>query len=166
MNAAVWFGAAVAFTVAVLPAFLAADMQKMLGEIYSGIAAQIVFERYLALHYWCGAVALVHQLAEWIYLGKALQRFTLGLIVALFSLGLVSGLWLQPKVKKLHQIKYARPTLYTPSQQAQAAREYGFWRGVSQIINLLVLGGLTFYAWRTVHTGDSPRFVPTGKFRS
>ena len=46
-------------------------------------------------------------LAEWVYLGRALQRVTAGLLVALFLLGLIGGLVLQPKMRELHLIKYS-----------------------------------------------------------
>ena len=54
-----------------------------------------MFERYFVLHYCCGGLALLHQLAEWVYLGKAMQRFTFGLLMAILSISLLGGFWLK-----------------------------------------------------------------------
>jgi hypothetical protein len=166
VNAAVWFGAAAFFTFAVAPTFFTPEMKKLLGDIYGGLVAQLVLERYFMLHYWCGGVALLHLLAEWVYLGKALQRVMLWLLIGILGLGLLGGLWLQPKLKRLHQIKYGRSDLFTSAQKASATRSFRVWHGVSQAMNLLVLGGLVVYYWRTVHPNEGPRFVSATKFRS
>src|SRR5436190_8946410 len=97
VNAAVWFGAALFFSFGIAPAFFTPEMKRLFGDFYCGLIAQAVLERYFVLHYCCGALALVHQLAEWVYLGKALQRFTFGLLLAILTLSLTGGLWFQPK---------------------------------------------------------------------
>ena len=170
-NAAIWFGAAVFFTFAVAPTFFTMEMKQLLGgglsgEIYSGLVAQMVLERYFMLHYCCGGIALVHLLAEWVYLGKALRRLMLWLVLGIFGFSLLGGLWVQPKLKHLHQIKHGRPEFFTPAQKASATHGFRVWHGVAQAMNLLILGGLLIYYWRTVHPNDGPRFVTTTKFRS
>src|SRR5262249_40080484 len=107
MNATVWFGSSVFFTFVGAPAIFSEDMKAAFGaqnarsaDYFTGAIAQIVIARYFLLHHVCGAVALVHLLVEWLYLGKALERFMLGLLVGLFSVGLVGGFWLQPKLKE------------------------------------------------------------------
>src|SRR5262245_17853222 len=106
MNATVWFGAALFFSFGIAPAFFTPEMKKLLGDIYAGLVAEMVFERYFALHYICGAIAVIHQLAEWVYLGKPLQRLTFGLLAGVLMLSLVGGVWIQPKLRELHRIKY------------------------------------------------------------
>ena len=165
LNAAVWFGAALFFTFGIAPAFFTAEMKKLLGEIYSGLVAQMVLERYFVLHYCCGAIALVHQLAEWVYLGKALQRLTFGLLLGILALNLAGGLWLKPKLTELHRIRYSRPEQYSAAQRQDAARLFRNWHSVSMIMNLAVLAGLALFAWRLAMPPNGPRFVP-GKFRS
>src|SRR5258707_218322 len=120
MNAAVWFGAAVFFSFGIAPAVFTPEMKNLLGEIYSGLVAQAVFERYFVLHYCCGALALMHQLAEWVYLGKALHHFTFGLLVGILALSLAGGFVLQPRLKALHQIKYSQQS--TPEERSEARR--------------------------------------------
>ena len=164
MNAAVWFGAALFFSFGVAPAFFTVEMKKLLGEIYAGLVAQSLIERYFVLHYCCGALALVHQLAEWVYLGKALQRFTFGLLIGILALSLTGGLWLQPRLKELYRIKHARPEQVTAAERTEAARLFGTWHGVSQVVNLLMLAGLGIFLWRISTPQNGPRFTP-GKFR-
>ena len=178
MNAAVWFGAAIFFTFAAAPVFFTPETQKLVGIAQAGIVAQKVLERYFALQYWCGSIALMHQLAEWVYLGKALQKVTFGILLGAFLLVLMGGLWLQPKLQKLHQIQYAylkTPEGYIPlpkndqpseAQRSRAKKTFGAWHGVAMAINVLVLGGLAFYVWRVANPTDGPRFVPANKFRS
>src|SRR5947208_12848749 len=97
MNAAVWFGAALFFTFGIAPAFFSPEMKRLLGDIYSGLVAQLVLERYFVLHYCCGGIALLHQLAEWVYLGKRLHRFTFGLLVIVLLLAICGGAALAPR---------------------------------------------------------------------
>ncbi len=166
MNAAVWFGASVFFTFAVASAFFTPQMKHLFGEAYTGIIAQQVVERYYVLYYWCGPIALLHQLAEWVYLGRALQRLTLIALAGAFCLGLIGGLGLQPKVNRLHQVKYGRNELYTPAQKAQATKSLKLWHGVAVAANYLALAGLALYVWRVANPSGGPRFVPASKFRS
>jgi len=171
MNAAIWFGAAIFFTFGVAPTFFSPGMKALLGgtsraDAYAGLIAQMVLERYFVLNYWCGAVALAHLLAEWVYLGKAIHRWTLGILLGAFFMALCGGLWLQPKLRDLHLIRYAEEGHYTPVEKIQAARSFSLWHGVSQVMNLAVLGGLGIYVWRITHSSDAPRFVSASKFRS
>jgi len=170
LNIAVWFGAGFFFTVAVAPAFFSMEMKTILGDanypVFSGRLAMLVVSRYYILHYWCGSIALLHQLAECFYLGKPLQRLNFGLLVAICCLSLFGGLWLQPSLRKLHEIKYGRNELYLPAQKQQAAHAFRVWHGVASAINVLVLGGLGFYLWGMANGANGLRFVPSGKFRS
>jgi hypothetical protein len=169
-NAAIWFGSALFLAVAAAPAIFSGDMKRLFGQAYVGLMAQNVVGAYFVLQYWCGAVALLHQLAEWVYLGKRLHRVTFGLLITLFCLGLISGLWLQPKLKAWHRIKYStelyHQELYPEDHKDRAAMLFRVWHGVSQGVNLLTIGGLAFYLWRMTMLSEGPRFVPATKFRS
>ena len=164
MNAAVWFGASLFFMVGVAPALFSPEVKKHLGEIWPGIIAFIVFERYFALQYWCGAIALAHHLAEWVYLGKPLQRATMLIVLGVFGLGLFGGLWLQPRLERLHAVKYGKS--YTKEQQTTAKNSLSGWHVVSRITGLLSLVGLGIYIWRMGNPPNPPRFMPATKFRS
>ena len=167
MNAAVWFGAAIFFTFGIGAAPFSPEMKELLGPknspYFSGAIAQILIARYFRLQLACGAVALLHLLAEWIYLGRAPQKLCFGLLIALVAAGLVGGYWLQPKLKELHKIKYG---VKTPAAQREAAdHSFRAWHGLSQGIILLMLAGLAVYLWRVANPADTARFVSTAKFR-
>jgi len=178
MNAALWLGGSVFFTFAVAPAFFSGEIKLLesqggLHPFYVGAIAQIVLERYFYLFYVCGAVAVVHQLAEWVYLGRALHRVTVSVLAGLILIGGLGGLWLQPKLKHLYFIRngmtaqYARPAAPIPeTERAQAAKSFRLWHGVSSSINLLGLAGLLFYFWRVTHPSDNLRVLGATKFRS
>lgn len=167
MNAAVWFGAAVFFTVGAGPSAFSQDMKHLLGEnnypYFSGAIAQVIIARYFHLQLACGIVALLHALAEWLYLGRPLKKLGTGLVVGLFALGLAGGFWLQPKIKELHAAKYA--TNNPPAVQVAKARSLRVWHGVAQTVNLLSLAGLAVYVWRVAHPISTTRFVTPVKFQ-
>lgn len=169
MNAAIWFGAAIFFTFGVAPTFFTSEFKAQFGDYgdyWAGAIAQSVLERYFILSYWCGALALAHMLAEWVYLGKAIQRLTLIILIGAFSLGLMGGLWMTPKLERLHKIRHEMTDAYTDAQKLKASNTFRFWHGVSQVMNLVVMGGLGTYLWRMTHTSETPRFRTAGKFRS
>ena len=85
-------------------------MKRLLsGDLYSGAAAHIVTHSYWAVYYWCGGVAIFHQLAEWVYLSRPLKSLLTYLLGTIFVIGLVSGLIIQPRLEKVYAQKYARP---------------------------------------------------------
>ena len=167
MNAAVWFGAAIFFTFGIGSAPFSQEMKDLLGPknspYFSGAIAQILVARYFHLQLVCGAVALIHVLGEWIYLGRNPQKLWLGLLIALITAGLLGGYWLQPKMKELHRVKYAVKT--SPQDRERADHSFRAWHGTAQGINLLILIGLAAYLWRVANPADPARFVSTAKFR-
>jgi hypothetical protein len=155
-NAAVWFGAAIFFTFAVGPAFFSDRMLNLLGRPHAGAAAQLVLERYFLLHQICGGVALVHVVAEWLYMGKPLQRLTLWLLIGIYSLGLIGGYGLQPKLQGLHRTIYGPGA--TTEQRQQARRSFNTFHGLSQFLNLVVMAGVALYLWRVTAPGNGYRY--------
>lgn len=164
LNAAIWLGAAISFTVALGPAFFSAEMKSILPPPYNGAAAQIIIKRYFILLYCCGGIALLHFVLEKLYSGKVFERLTAGALVFAICLGLLGGIWLQPKLRDLHLKKYDSRS--SPELRAQVDRSFKTWHGVSQTMNLAVIGGLLLYFWRTSNAGNTSRFVNTHKFRS
>lgn len=164
LNAAVWLGAAVSFTIAVGPAFFSTDMKVLIPPPYNGAAAQLVIQRYFILLNCCGGIALIHWIVEKLYLGRLSERFILVLLLATISLGLFGGFWLQPKLKDLHRKKYD-PRSSTEVHTA-SDRSFKIWHGVSQTMNLFVIGGLLIYLWRIGNPADGTRFVSAQKFKT
>ena len=166
LNAAVWFGTAIFFTFGAGLAPFSQEMKSLLGPnnypYFSGAIAQILIARYFHFQLACGMVAVLHLLAEWLYLGKYPQKLQVGLLIGLASAALIGGYWLQPKLKALHATKYGLNT--RPEIREAAARSFRAWHGVSQVVNLLMVGGLAVYLWRAANPSDPTRFVSAVKF--
>ena len=166
LNAAVWFGTAIFFTFGVGFAPFSQEMRDLLGPknfpYFSGAIAQILIARYFRFQVGCAIVATLHLLAEWLYLGKYPQRLQTGLLIGVASAALVGGYWLQPRLKGLHATKYGVNS--RAEIREAAARSFKAWHGVSQVVNLLVVGGLGIYLWRAANPHDQTRFVSAVKF--
>jgi hypothetical protein len=166
LNAAVWFGSAIFFSFGVGFAPFSQEMKHLLGPnnypYYSGAIAQILIARYFQFQTACVVVAILHLLAEWLYLGKRPDKFQAGLLVGLCCVALLGGYWLQPKMKTLHAVKYAVNN--RPEIRLAAGRSFKVCHGVSQVINLFVVGGLAVYLWRAANPSDPTRFVSAAKF--
>ena len=167
MNAAVWFGAAVSFTVAIGPAIFSDDMRHLLGDhnfpYFKGAIAEVVIARQLDLQIVCGLIAVAHACAEWLYLGRPLHRFWTGLLAVLVAFSLLGDFAFQPKIKALHAIEYAANLPAT--ERAAAGKRLGLWHGLAQAMNVLMLGGLAIYLWRVAHPVSTTHFVtPAAKF--
>ncbi len=172
LNAAVWFGASLFFTIAVGPAIFSKEMLALFGaaqsetlaRYYAGSVAQVVIERFFVLQHWCGAIGLLCLLAEWVLTGRPLQRATLLLVLALFCVGLAGGFWLQPRLHQWHRAMYGLNGPTTQTQIDQAHRSFVIWHGVSQAANGIVLIGLGVLLWRVSQPVGMTRFAARPKY--
>lgn len=171
VNAAIWFGAGVFFAAAILPAIFSPDMHKVFGvaadspyyPYYPGGVALVLFKRFFMLQYVCGIIALLHLFAEKLYLGRPLPRLGTALVIGIFSLALIGGVWLQPRMEILRQ------TIYTgtnPDQKERARHSFGLWHGISEFANLVIIGGLLAHLVRVTRPGESDRYSTFTIFRS
>jgi len=166
LNAAVWLGGAIFFTFGAGLVPFSAEMKDLLGPnnypYFSGAIAQLFIARYFHFQLVCCVVAVLHLLAEWLYLGRFPRKLQAGLLIGLCSAVLVGGYWLQPKLKALHATKYAvNPR---PETREAAGRSFRAWHGVSQVVNLVLVGGLAAYLWRAANPSDPTRYVSAVKF--
>jgi hypothetical protein len=161
VNAAIWLGAAVFFTLGAGPAVFSDDMKTLLGPnnypYFSGAIAQVVIARYFKLQLVCMGIAVVHLFAEWIYASRPLRRLNGYLVLGLVVFGLAGDLGLQPQVKRLHRAKYAVNA--TLASRERAAYSLRLWHGAAQGINLLLLAGLLTYLWRAANPDDPSRLL-------
>ncbi len=160
VNAAIWFGAGVFFAAGILPGVFSQEMHTLFREAagattYSGAVALLLFKRFFLLQYICGAVAVLHLLAEKLYLGRTPSRWGTALVVIIFALGLLGGLALQPRMENLRHTMYAGRT---QEQRDQARHSFGLWHGISEFTNLLILGGLLAHLVRVTRPADPGRY--------
>jgi hypothetical protein len=162
LNASIWCGATI-FLLIGLPGVFSEEIKHLLKE-YVGFPAQALIARYYLLSYCCSAIALAHLTIEWLYLGRAAQRFTLGLLLGLTFLGLAGGLFVQPKLNQLYLTKYWKGK--TVEARTHAAKTFKIWHVTSECANLLVAGGLIVYLWKVTRNADNSRFAGLNKMRS
>ena len=155
VNASIWTGASL-FMLICVPGLFSAEMTRLLTPAYVGFPAEAILSRYFMLQYVCSGVALVHLFTEWLYLGRPIQRFTLWLLVGIACLGLLGGLVFQPKITRLHVAKYWGKTA---AVQAGAAQSMKTWHGISQVANLIMIGGILVHLFRVTRGPESSRFL-------
>ncbi len=132
-------------------------------SFYPGGVALVLFKRFFMLQYICGIIALLNLFAEKLYLGRPLPRLGMALVIGIFSLALLGGVWLQPRMENLRQAMY---TGANPEQKEKARHSFGLWHGVSQFANLVIIGGLLFHLVRVTRPGESDRYTTFTIFRS
>ena len=168
LNAAVWLGAALFYMAGVTPGLASRDVQALFREQYfeylSGAVIQVISTRFFYWHIVCALIALLHLLAEWLYLGRAAHRAWLALLAGLLAVGLISNAWIVPKMAQLHRTRHA--VNLRPEHREAAAKSFMSWHRFFQGVNLLVLGGVAVYFWRATTPSDPLRFVGPAKFRS
>jgi hypothetical protein len=168
LNAAVWLGATVFCSTAILAALNSQAMVNLVGVKYfsqlSGAMTQIIFARLFHLQIACALLAWLHLLGEWLYLGRPPRRWLVALLTALFALSLMGSLWLGPKLRLLHRTQHALNTRLEGQELAE--RTFRRWNGVFQALNVVMIGGVLVYFWRVTKSDDSPRFVRPVNFRS
>ena len=148
-----WLGLSVFFTFAVGTAFFSAPVFAVFREAgasepkhYSGMLAMIVLQKYFVWQHVCGLLTLALLLGERFLAGRFRHWLALGLTAALLVLGAIGGLVIQPKLHALHQIKYRAQS--PPAEREAAGRQFAVLHGVSQVVNLGVMGGLLLLCWR------------------
>jgi uncharacterized protein DUF4149 len=167
LNAAIWLGAAMFATFGASPGTASHEMRALFGPsdspYVSGAVGLIVMARFFRWQLACGLIALAHLVVEGLYLGKGLRRFRLGLLLVLFWLSLMGGLWLQPKLQKLHLIEHGAGV--APARREAAQSAFRAWHALAQTLNILSIAGLAVYVWRVANPPDAARFVSSVKFR-
>ena len=88
---------------------------------------------------------------------------TLYLLIGLFVAGLAGGFLMQPQMHRLHYVMYAGKSSVAEVQTAK--RTFGVLHGVSQVVNLMMMGGVLVYLWSVTHPSAVPRFTSLKKFR-
>lgn len=164
LNVAVWLGAAVFFLLVAAPASTSPEMQELLTAknypYFSVAVEQLLAPRFQHWYLACSLVALLHLVAEWLYLGRYPQRRWLALVLALGLGGLAQTFVVQPQLKQLHRLRFTRPDL-----REAANRSFSAWHKVSTTLEVTLIGGILVYLWRVANPTDPTRFVSASNFR-
>ena len=143
LNAALWWGGTLFFTLVVAPGVFSPQMRLLFSAPFSvGYIAQTLLERFFYFSCCCAFLGLLLAVAEWGVLGRRFPKWFWGLLTALLAFYVASELWLFPMMRNLHETKYFG---HSAPQRQRAARTFGAWHGVSQLGNLVALAGLTVY---------------------
>ncbi|HTI68463.1 MAG TPA: DUF4149 domain-containing protein [Candidatus Limnocylindria bacterium] len=142
LNTGIWLGAGLFLTVGAGQAVFSSAVLETVGREKAGFVAQAILSRYFVLQYVCWGIALV----QWLAVkpagkgaGPLIRLVVLGALVA------GGGLWLQPK---LHDLNKTRYTMELPeAERKEAATSFGKLHGLSQVMNLVLLGGVLCHLW-------------------
>jgi hypothetical protein len=162
LNAAVWCGSAI-FLVVGLPAVFSPELKKLLTAPGVGFAAETIVARFFTVQYCCGAIGLAHLWAEWLYAGRPVRVLNLSLLIGMLTVALIGGIWVQPKMQELHKVHYFGKTL---EERAQAGETFALWHGISESVNLVVIGGLIVYLWSVSSDAEHSGWGDFTKIRS
>jgi hypothetical protein len=160
LNAAIWLGGSVYFTFVAGTMPFSAEMNGLLRgyyPYYSGAIAQIGIARFFTFQLVCGIVALAHLAAEWLYQERRGRKVLLWLLGAMVGLIMLGDFWLQPKMNRLHDIKYARN--YPAAQREAADRSFRVWHSLTMTMNCFMLGGMVVYLLHMSRPPETARFV-------
>lgn len=155
-NAAFWLGASLFFSFVAGPTFFSDEMTRVIKPPYNGYAAQLLLQRYFILQHICGGIALLHYVLERFLTGRDFGKILGYLLLLIFSIGLIGGLWFQPKLRDLHRQKYLGTTI---EQREQAAASFKKWHSISRVTDLIMFPGLIFYFWRVTSANGNSRTV-------
>lgn len=118
LNAGIWFGAAVFYTIGVYPVTTSESVRTLLGAnnfpYYGGALGQLLTARFFHLSLACSIVALLHLATEWVYLGRVPRRRWPSILVALFLFALAQGWWLQPSLQQWHKTRFLKDAPANP----------------------------------------------------
>jgi hypothetical protein len=166
VNAAIWFGAAVFYTLGAAPSLASNEVKVLLGQsfpYYSGALEEFLVGRYFYLQLICAILALLLLLSEWLYLGHAWRKGWTYLLILMFWIVLIGAVWIAPNLRESHRAQYLLSA--SISQRQTSAKTFQFWNSVFQSLNILIIAGTAAYLWRTAHPSDELRFVGSSKIR-
>jgi hypothetical protein len=167
INAAIWLGGAVFFTFVAGPFFSSSELQSLLGDqnypFFAVTFRELLAARYFQFNLACAAIAWLHLVVEWLYLGQPPRKGTFGLLALLSGLMLLYGAWLQPLAARSHMTRHRSNV--PAVERTDATRAFQAASTSARVVNFCVMSGLFVFAWRITRWVDSPRLIPSVKFR-
>jgi len=118
--------------------------------------------RYYSAMMACAVVAVLHFLAEWLYMGRPRRKFSLGLVAGLFVLTLIGSNAVEPSLIRLNGKHYRASQ---PAERESAGKNFRVLHVTSIVLNVLLIGGLVVYVSRVSSASDTLRFMRPVQFR-
>jgi len=167
LNAAVWLGATLFFAICMPFALNSGVSQDMMAgqslNYHVTEVWQLTLGRLFYVQIVCAILAVLHLVAEWLYLGRTIKSLWRMSLFVLFIWSLAGSIWFAPKLRELNRAQYT-PT-NKPEDRQTAAKAFRYWHGVFVAVNVLMIGGITLYFWRVANPPDEVRFVGSTQFR-
>jgi hypothetical protein len=164
MNAAVWLGGSLYHLLAVGPFFSSAGIKWLIGDFYAGGVGLMAWQRFYALSYLCISVALLHLVAEWVYLGRGISRFNGGLLCLLLTFTLLGNYQMDKVVAPAYYNRTSQKV--SAEERARAERTYPLWSTIWNTSTVLLELGILIFSIRTLTVVQGPRFTTQTKFRT
>jgi hypothetical protein len=168
---AAWLGGAIFYILALDPLLGRSDLLRLLGPLHAGEVAVLAAERFHLFQVICAILALILGLAEWLYTGRPVDRRLIFLLVSLLALASLGRLYLAPKCRALNMQAYLSPNRQVQRQaetaaQRKAEHSLAVWQGVSVVVNVISLAGVSLYFLQgTLPSNSSPRLFPRTRLR-
>ncbi len=134
-----WFGAGVGVAFIAIPVVFGPGIKDALPPGEAGRVAQSILLRFFQWQLGFAVLAGVLYGFERVQSADA-GRWRAWILPPVFILSLLSLFWMHPRLARMHRERYA-PGTPEPRRQELAAR-FGPSHGISQMINLAVLGGV------------------------
>lgn len=167
LNAGVWLGGNVFFAVVISPALNSTGMKAVIpANSFSYFAPKIglvLVSSHFAFSIVCAIIALLHLLLEWMYLGRPSRKFSFSLLAALLLFGLIGANELQPRLLKLHNLRYNASV--SAGEREAASKSYRNLSFTLIFLDWCAIGGLLTYFSRLTNPSPPSRFVSSVKFR-
>lgn len=167
LNAAIWLGGSVFYTVVASPAVKSVEMAAVLdpknAPYFSPAIDHVVLSSYFQFSIACALIALLHLCLEWLYLGRPSRKFSFSLLAGLLLYSLIGSNLVQPRLEVAHKVRYTANA--QPASRQLAVKSFKTWRVIFNVTNTLAIGGLFVFFWRLTNPPATPRFVSSVKFR-
>ena len=129
---------------------------------HPGAIAGVITSRYYHVALACAVVAVLHFVAEWLYMGRPRRKFALGLVAALLVLTLIGRNAIQPSLENLNRKHYSANVQLVDRESA--GKSFRILHILSIALNIITIGGLIVYVSRVSSSSETLRFVRPVQF--
>jgi hypothetical protein len=144
-NAGIWLGVIVYHICVVGPVFGSDEMVRLLRSPHAIASSLLEEKRFYLTLITCNFIAIIHLIAEWLYMGRAMVSSTVTTLALLLLSGILSAGAIQPYRSQMHLTAYVSEE---EVQKRNATKDYQLWSGIQGVLNIAMLSGVGFYFFR------------------